>query len=229
MVIPASIVVLAQSLAPISTDRPDFTEGARAVPVNTTQIETGVTYMSSGGVKAWTAPEALVRHSLGEGLEARFGLPNYLQIDAGGTVNGIADPSLGFKLDLNNGGAADFALIGQATFAAGDRDVRSERTTPAFALAWATADIAGMVSASFPGGPADFRNTLVVSRPVSNDTSIFAEYVLDFSEAYAPSHIAHFGLAKAVGNDAQVDFHFGFGLNKNAPDFFVGAGYSVRF
>ncbi len=29
--------------------------------------------------------------------------------------------------------------------------------------------------------------------------------------------------------DRQFDIHYGIGLTRNAPDFFIGAGYSIRF
>jgi hypothetical protein len=216
-------VALSQGQGPISTDRPDFTEGARSVIKGSLQFEGGVT-ATDGDV--WQLPEALLRYGVGGGAELRFGLPLYVSMPG---ASGLADPSLGFKLELNEPGPTELALIAQATFAAGDREVRSERTTPALAVAWSHGDFGGMLASEFPGGPAALRNTLVFSRDLSATVGGFIEHVLDFSASSSPSHVAHFGLTRALGADAQLDLHFGFRLSGPAPDWFVGAGYSVRW
>ncbi len=210
-------------LPPIATDRPDFTEGARTVPPNSTQLETGLTFTTD---REWTIPEALVRTSVRKGLEARIGLPNFT---ANGAAQGIADPSLGLKVELNEGQPIDFAFLATATFAWGHRDTRSERTTPSFALAWAGEAFAGQLQSEFPGGPAQFRHTLVHGFDLDESTGAFIEHVLDFADGSRPAHTAHFGFTRALGRDAQIDLHAGIGLSKHAPARFVGAGYSFRF
>lgn len=217
------LAAVAAAQDPISTDRPDFTEGARSVRKGSLQFEGGVTATDGD---EWTLPEALLRYGVGGGAELRFGLPLYTSTP---TANGVANPSLGFKLELNEPGPTELALIAQATFAAGDRSVRSERTTPALALAWSHGDFGGMLASEFPGGPAALRNTLVFSRDLDPTTGGFIEHVLDFSAAGRPAHTAHFGVTRALGPDAQFDVHFGLGLSPTAPDWFLGAGYAVRW
>jgi hypothetical protein len=39
----------------------------------------------------------------------------------------------------------------------------------------------------------------------------------------------NFGGSYRLTQTQQIDFHAGFGLNRNSPDYFVGIGYSMRF
>jgi hypothetical protein len=42
------------------------------------------------------------------------------------------------------------------------------------------------------------------------------------------SHLFNSGGGYRITNTQQIDFHIGFGLNRNAPTYIFGVGYSFR-
>lgn len=220
--------------APISTDRPDFTEGSRAVPVGALQYETGLTYEQlSGPGSATSIGEALIRYGFQPGSELRLALPNHLSLNGtSADVTGFGDVAIGFKQELNGDEKVEFALLGQVAFPTGDAGLRAARTTPMAAFIWATesggTSFGGQIQAEWPGGRTDLRHTFVVGFPAGDRLGAFAEHVVDFGETMTPAHILHFGLTFQPDRDTQWDLHVGFGASDGAPDSFVGFGYSKR-
>jgi Putative MetA-pathway of phenol degradation len=71
-------------------------------------------------------------------------------------------------------------------------------------------------------------STIVVEKKLTSSTSAFVEYVGDYSDQGSPSHLFNSGLVYHLTRTQQLDMHLGFGLNHNAPDYIIGAGYSFR-
>jgi hypothetical protein len=70
--------------------------------------------------------------------------------------------------------------------------------------------------------------TFVIERKVSEKASLFIEYVGEFPDHAGPSQLFNSGGMYRVTPTQQIDFHVAFGLNRNAPSFIFGVGYSFR-
>jgi hypothetical protein len=79
----ASAHSLAQQTYEIVTDRPDVTEATTVVPVDSLQIENGLTQTTTHGTGTLDFSESLIRYGLSDRTEFRIELPNVFLRDAG--------------------------------------------------------------------------------------------------------------------------------------------------
>ena len=70
--------------------------------------------------------------------------------------------------------------------------------------------------------------TFVIEKKLSEQMSLFTEYVGDYPLGAGPSLQLNSGGLYHLTANQQVDFHFAIGLNHNAPSYVVGVGYSFR-
>jgi len=70
--------------------------------------------------------------------------------------------------------------------------------------------------------------TFVIEKKVTERASLFVEYVGDYPENSGSSQLFNSGGMYHLSPTQQVDFHVAFGLNRNAPNYIVGIGYSFR-
>lgn len=83
-----------------------------------------------------------------------------------------------------------------------------------------------------PGGNANnptWEPTFAVERQLGSRADFFVEYVADRPRRGASSQIFDCGGAYRNTPTQQIDFRVGFGLNRAAPDYAFGVGYSFRF
>jgi hypothetical protein len=69
----------------------------------------------------------------------------------------------------------------------------------------------------------------VIEKKITERASLFVEYVGDYPDDTKPSQLLNSGGLYRLSPTQQVDFHFAFGLNHNAPSTIAGIGYSFRF
>jgi hypothetical protein len=70
--------------------------------------------------------------------------------------------------------------------------------------------------------------TFSIEKKVTEKASLFVEYVGDYPENSGSSQLLNSGGLYRLSPTQQVDFHVAFGLNRNAPSYIVGVGYSFR-
>jgi hypothetical protein len=93
--------------------------------------------------------------------------------------------------------------------------------------------VSGMFTEFFR--PSDFttkhitETTFVLEKKLTEELSLFTEYVGDYPEGGGPSLLLNSGALYHMNRTQQVDFHIAFGLNHNGPSYIVGVGYSFRF
>ncbi len=225
-------LVLATSAfaGPIETDRPDFTESPSTLPVGRWQVESGFTLLRDRSLRSWSLPELLLRTGIGERLELRFGAPDYLLSPS--APEGFSDVSLGLKHALPGRGETDLALLLHTSLPTGK--LGESRAVPELFLISSSPlrdgyELSGQIGARFGerlGGMA----TLSLGIPLRDERwGAFAELAAEFEEDAPPSPLFHTGLTFSPQLDVQFDLHLGFGLNRHAPEFFVGGGYAHRF
>jgi hypothetical protein len=57
---------------------------------------------------------------------------------------------------------------------------------------------------------------------------VFVEYVRTFPASGGSAQLINSGAGYRLDDNHQIDFHLGFGLDRNAPAYIVGVGYSFR-
>ncbi|MBC8065844.1 MAG: transporter [Chlorobia bacterium] len=226
---------------PIVTDRPDFTESSLVVPLRSIQLESGLTYERTNRQnRALNGPEVLLRFGLAERLELRVGLPNYNRIESTSSSDseGLDDTYVGAKIQLgpicNDIG---LALIPAVSIPTGRKGIRSEAWSPELKVVFSKGlgiySLSGMIYAAWIEEDGEKRTplqtTLSLGIPIKEGLGMFTEYILDVKKDSEPAHTFHTGFTFQPKPNRQFDIHFGFGLSPNAPDFFIGAGYSHRF
>jgi hypothetical protein len=73
-----------------------------------------------------------------------------------------------------------------------------------------------------------YQSTLVVEKELSERAFVFVEYIGTFPANGSNSQIINSGAGYRIDNNHQIDFHVGIGLDRNAPAYIVGMGYSFR-
>ncbi|PIQ63741.1 MAG: hypothetical protein COV99_01545 [Bacteroidetes bacterium CG12_big_fil_rev_8_21_14_0_65_60_17] len=235
LILAASSAPALSQVAPLITDRPDFTESAAAVPVGSFQFEGGLTFEDSG-VDALIFGEPLIRYGLRERLELRFGLPSIVSLDDPVDDTGLSDLSVGFKLELPPTSTAwDMAVIGTLSLPTGSDNFTSDTIDPS-AIFVASRDISDRLSfatqarGAIEGDDNDavLEATAVFGYALRENLGGFAEIATRFQDNVDTGVTLHTGVSSLIKELLQVDVHLGFGLTDTAPDFFIGAGLSYR-
>lgn len=217
----------------LSTDRPDFTEGAAAVPQGTFQIEMGSTWERAEGRSSLGGTETLVRWGAGRFLELRFGLPDARRMDGAWTRS---DASIGMKLPLSVGQRAwEWALLSELAIQVGDGPDTDPvglfilTTGRDFGDRWTLGTQASLALTHDPERGLSWGSTAVLGRAITDALSTFGELALDGWEEGERALTLHHGYSYLVRPALQLDVHAGVGLSDIAADVLVGLGLSARF
>lgn len=187
-----------------------------------------------------SGPELLLRYGLHRRLELRLGLPDYGRaVAAGKGVSGVGDTYLGAKLSLGALPAVGaIALVPAFSLPLGGGARSSRSVDPEVKLVSARSlgaigDLSLMSYALWTTGDdgryVAFQQTASFGHDLTERVGLFVEYAGNFSRVASADHVAHTGLAFALGPRAQVDVHGG--LSMNGPDRqpFIGVGFAARY
>jgi hypothetical protein len=238
------------------TDRPDQTESAVTVPAGSWQLETGWTFThdeeGKTRQKTFEAPGTLVRVGLSRRWELRVGWAGLASDEITtpkGTAetDGVQDGELGAKYHLwsESNSRPEAALLFGLSVPFGNRDFSSDRFDPAIRLAFAHSlgqELAlgynlGVEWSSDQEGldnivaQSRFIYTLALGRSLSDRLSAFIESFGSFGGSVGgpPEHSFDGGFTWLLNPAAQLDFSGGVGISDAAPDWFIGAGISLRY
>jgi hypothetical protein len=70
--------------------------------------------------------------------------------------------------------------------------------------------------------------TLVLEKEFTERSFLFVEYVGDFPGDGRGGQLINSGGGYRIDDHQQIDFHVGVGLDRNAPAYIFGVGYSFR-
>lgn len=226
---------------PLAPDRPDFTENPLVQAYGSVQLESGLTFSKEAdGFKFFDAPEAMLRWGATRKTELRFGLPVYVRAWSGDfRASGFSDIYLGLKHQLvGEDKPLTLALMPGVTVPTGSGAFTSGAIDPQVQFIWGRTlndktALSGLFAGYWTQNELDrefsWRATVSVSRSLGGPWGSFLEYAGDYFPGSGDAHVIHQGFTYAVTNDSQLDLHYGFGVSRAAPDFFIGAGYVVRF
>jgi len=223
----------------IATDRPSVTNSSSVVPAASLQTENGVDWTSRAGQDVLDGPDTRMRLGLGGCTELLIDLPDYLGGVSGHGPSGFSSVAPAFKHqfdDLPVG--TTLSVTAGLTLPTGAVRISGSGYNPYLQFPW-TQDLGdgwtagGMLSTTWltgrPQSATVVQPSFLIDRQVSAHADIFAEYIGDFQNRGLPAEALNFGGSYRLTSTQQIDFHAGFGLNRQASNYFVGIGYSLRF
>jgi Putative MetA-pathway of phenol degradation len=223
----------------IATDRPDVTNSSLVVPVGSLQSENGVNFSARDGGRTIDGTNTRWRLGVAPCLELLLDLPTYFANIRRPGSSGFSNVAPAIKWQVSPiPGKVDLSLVFGAALPTGAVDIAGRGTQPYLQLPWSWElndgwGLSGMLTEFFR--PSDVMTkriteaTFVIERKVTEKASLFVEYVGDYPENASPSQLLNSGGLYHLSPTQQVDFHFAFGLNHNAPSYIAGVGYSFRF
>jgi len=227
-----------QTSAPIETDRPDVTNSSVVVPVGSFQNENGINVSRRDGATIFDGTNSRFRLGIAPCLEVFVDLPSYVTSFRGTGASGFTNVGPGVKWQISPiPGKFDLSVAAGIGLPTGAVAVAGPGAQPYLQFPWSVElgsgwAIKGMVTNFFT--PADQVNrytnqsTFVIERQFDERTSLFVEYVGDYPIVGGTSHLFNSGGSYRITNTEQIDFHVGVGLNRNAPAYIFGVGYSFR-
>jgi len=231
--------------APLTTDRPDFTESALTVPRGLWQLEMGYTFAREPAMRTHSPGELLVRAGLSDRIELRLGVGSYVtELGAFGTRGGLSDSSLGLKIGLlrsaPDAGRTDLALIVFSSLPTGNEQIGSGH--PEFGATFTAGRVlnervaigvnVGYVRAVDNGDRFDqLTGSVSFGYGISQRLGAYLEaFALSATTASGDRRsFLNAGMTYLITPELQLDGRIGHGLNGNRPDYFTGLGASVRW
>jgi hypothetical protein len=227
-----------QNTAPIATDRPDTTNSSIVVPVGSLQSENGINLSRHDGSEVFDGTNSRLRLGIAPCLEVLVDLPNYESPFRGVAATGFGDVAPAIKWQISPvPGKIDLSMTVGAALPTGAVGVAGPGVQPYLQFPWSVElgrgwGISGMVTNFFvPDDPINKytnQSTFVIEKEIGERAFLFAEYVGEFPVNGGTSQLFNSGGGYRITDTQQVDFHIGFGLNRNTPAYVFGLGYSFR-
>jgi hypothetical protein len=222
------------------TDRPDQTESAVTVPINSLQIETGFAYESlkENGffVKNYSVAGTLFRYGLIKNIELRFGT-GYLVSKTNGTINGFGDFLFGGKINFltEEQSALDFGLLIHTSLPIGNETLNPDKFEPEM-IAALSKSISEKFSISINFGGSHnssieeiiYLYTSAVGISLNDELSAFVELYGNISSPFTPVHNFDGGFTYLLSDNIQLDISGGKGISGIDLFWFISTGVSLR-
>jgi len=236
------------NLAPIVTDRPDFTEASSTVGLGVVQCETGYTYVHDGDTDTHSWGEPLVRVGLlANWLEFRIAaFPKSVSetdLTTRRVHTGIEDLYLGVKSALTPQASylPEVAVVFQMTVPTGSAGFSDDRVLPGGNLlySWDLTDDISLGGSTQVNSCIDDNGTgygewvqsAVLGYGLTRNLGMYGEWYSFHSNGFGHGETQHYlngGFAFLVTEDVQCDIRGGKGINNEAEDLFLGIGFSYR-
>ncbi len=248
-------IMFSQKIGDIITDRPDQTESPSTVPKNFIQVEAGaimeshkLTYTKlifpsvsmTSKIKTFTAPSVLLRYGIAKNIELRVGIEYNIRTFSANTesTNGSGPLLAGAKIRIieESTSAPETAVLLNVNIPLGNSTVFMPNSVSAEYRAAIAKELTRVFSVSCNlGGEYYFENnttqylyTLSIGISPADKLSFFGESFGFFPGNEAAIHMLDGGITFLFKRNIQADLSAGFGLTENAPDYFIGAGISLR-
>ncbi len=222
----------------IATDRPDVTNSSLVVPAGSLQNENGINTTGRDFEKTFDGTNSRWRLGIAPCLEILVDLPNYTGELQGDTNSGFGNLVPAVKWQLNSLPEQwNLSVTAGAGLPTGSAKITGPGLQPYLQFPWSHElgggwGTSGMVTSFFfPSDPSNQQTTeatFVLEKKMTERTSLFVEYVGDYPSRGASMSLFNSGGEYLLTKTQQVDFHIGFGLNRNSPTYIFGIGYSFR-
>jgi hypothetical protein len=233
LIISCLVPLLGQDLI---TDRPDFTESANTVPLQSWQFEFGYTLARGGLITNHSLGEFLVRYSPLDKIELRFGFNSYLISKNLVDQQGFEDMELGIKWAVIQD---SIALLVSTSLPSGSPEFRNDRLQPSITIALAH-DINDFLSVGSNLGWTRLQNedggwfteysaSAALGISLSSKLGMFVEYFGFYNnlKEAEDQHYIDGGFTLLITPLFQVDIRVGRMID-NAENYFFGVGAVFR-
>jgi hypothetical protein len=226
-----------QSNTPIETDRPDVTNSSIVVPVGSLQNENGIDTSRDHGADILSGTNSRWRLGVAPCLEVLVDLPNYVTTYRGTGPSGLSDVAPAVKWQISPlPGKFDLSVTVGAALPTGATGISGPGVQPYVQIPWSIElgngwALTGMETNFFtPLSDAKFtyQSTLVIEKEIAERSFAFVEYVGGFPSNGRNSQLINSGGGYRIDDHHQIDFHVGVGIDRNAPNYIIGVGYSFR-
>jgi len=223
----------------IETDRPDITNSSRVVPQGSLQFENGINFTTPENSRALDGTNTRARLGIAPCLEVLVDVPTYFATLSGSAASGFTNVAPAVKWQISPiPGKIDLSAVAGIGLPTASRTLVGPGPQPYVQFPWswvltAKWSVNGMLTAFFhPSDPVSkqvYQSTFVLERKVGEKAGVFIEWIGDFPSDAGAHHLLNSGAIYRLSKTEQIDFHVGAGLNKDAPSFVFGLGYSYRF
>jgi opacity protein-like surface antigen len=223
--------------SPIETDRPDVTNSSIVVPLGSLQNENGIDTSRDHGADIFNGTNSRWRLGVAPCLEVLVDLPTYVTRWHGSGPSGFSDIAPAVKWQLSPlPGKFDLSITAGAALPTGATEVSGLGVQPYLQIPWSIAlgegwALTGMETNFFAprsDSKYTYQSTLVIEKEFGERSFLFVEYVGNFPTASRNSQLINSGGGYRIDDHHQIDFHVGVGLDRNAPNYIFGVGYSFR-
>lgn len=209
------------------------------VPAGSLQSENGIDLTARESVRIVDGTASRLRLGIAPCAELLLDLPSYFIPARGRASAGFSNLTPALKWQLGPlPGKIDLSLTAGAGLPTGTTRLTGPGTQPYVQLPWSRElgggwGLSGMLTAFFfperPRSSVTTEPAFVIEKEIGDRSNLFIEYVGDYPSHGSPSHLLNSGGAYRITPKQQIDFHIGAGLNRAAPSYFIGVGYSLRF
>jgi hypothetical protein len=222
----------------IATDRPDVTNSSLVVPMGSFQSENGVNLSKRDGATYLDGTNSRLRLGVAHCLEVLVDVPDYFTVLNGDGPSGATDVAPAIKWQISPvPGKVDLSAVVGAGLPTGTPSIAGRGVEPYLQFPWSWKlgqgwSLNGMDTAFFfPSGSSikwTMETTASIEKEVGEHADVFIEYVGDYPE-HGPSPIfLNSGGAYRLTKTEQFDLHVAVGLDRSAPKYIFGLGYSFR-
>jgi hypothetical protein len=236
-IVSAAAAECTQPNSPIETDRPDVTNSSIVVPVGSLQNENGIDTSRDHGANILNGTNSRWRLGIAPCLEVLVDLPTYVTSWRAAGQSGFSDIAPAVKWQISPlAGKFDMSLTAGAALPAGATSVSGPGVQPYLQVPWSIDlgegwALTGMETNFFTprSDPrSTYQSTVTIEKEIAERSFLFVEYVGSFPVNGRNSQLLNSGGGYRIDDHHQVDFHVGVGLNRNAPNYIFGLGYSFR-
>jgi len=236
-IVPAAAAECTQPDSPIETDRPDATNSSIVVPVGSLQNENGVDGSRDHGANTLNGTNSRWRLGIAPCLEVLVDLPTYVTVLHGNGPSGFSDIAPAVKWEISPlPGKFDLSITAGAALPTGATGISGPGVQPYLQIPWSIAlgdgwALTGMETNFFTpasDSKTTFQSAMVIEKEFGERSFLFIEYVGNFPSNGRNSQSLNSGGGYRIDAHHQIDFHVGVGLDRNAPNYTFGVGYSFR-
>lgn len=229
----------AQEIEPIQTDRPDQTETPALVPKRMFQLETGFSYQkNTKNSISNLLPSSLWKYGVNDNFELRM-ITEFVsnQINSE-QINGIAPIYVGFKVKLTeeNGIVPKTSFIGHISLPnTASTEFKTDFSASEFRFVMQHS-LSKRISFSYNLGAewngvspeATFIYTSAIGCSITERLGSYVEIFGFIPQKSKSNHSIDGGITCLVTDNFMLDLSSGFGISKNAPDYYWALGFSFR-
>jgi hypothetical protein len=231
--------IYSQTIEPIQADRPDQTETPAIVPKDMFQVETGFTFQKNDAIsKSFTLPSTLWKYGVNENFELRLITEFSSEETNNEILNGLSPIYIGFKVKLadEKGIIPKTSFIGHISLPnSASKEFKTEFFAPEFrfVMQHTLSDKIAFsynLGAEWDGFSAEptFIYTNAIGYSISDKLGSYFEIFGFIPQNTKSNHSIDGGITYLISNNFMVDLSSGFGISKNAPDYYWALGFSFR-